>query len=83
VRASEHLDRVALYVDGRPVSRDRSAPYDLEWDTTQEHEGLHSLLVYARGDHGHRAVLRLPMIVANASTFPPALAGFGLTAPDG
>jgi N-acetyl-anhydromuramyl-L-alanine amidase AmpD len=83
VRASEHLDRVALYVDGRPVSRDRSAPYDLEWDTAQEHEGLHSLLVYARGDHGHRAVLRLPMIVANASTFPPALAGFGLTAPDG
>jgi len=27
--------------------------------------------------------VRLPMIVANAPTFPPVLAGFGLTAPDG
>ena len=83
VRAGEQLDRVALYVDGRPVSRDRSAPFRLQWDTTSEREGLHSLLVYARGDHGRRAVVRLPMIVANAPTFPPALAGFGLTAPDG
>jgi hypothetical protein len=65
------------------VSRDRSAPFRLQWDTTSEREGLHSLLVYARGDHGRRAVVRLPMIVANAPTFPPALAGFGLTAPDG
>jgi hypothetical protein len=29
--------------------------------------------VYARDRHGHRAVLDLPVVVANAPTFPSAL----------
>jgi N-acetyl-anhydromuramyl-L-alanine amidase AmpD len=74
VSASEPLERVSLSAGGRPVSRDGSAPYGLSWDTTQQSEGTHSLLVYATGEHGHRAALRVPVIVANAASFPPVLA---------
>jgi N-acetyl-anhydromuramyl-L-alanine amidase AmpD len=73
VHVDEQVERVALYADGKPVSRDASAPYTLYWGTLHEHEGSHTLLVYARGRHGRRAALRLPVIVANAPTFPAAL----------
>jgi hypothetical protein len=62
-----------LYADGTPVSRDGSAPYTLRWDTRAAAEGGHDLLVFARDRHGHRAVLDLPVVVANAPTFPSAL----------
>jgi N-acetyl-anhydromuramyl-L-alanine amidase AmpD len=74
VRADEPLQRVSLYADGRPVSRDSSVPYGLSWDTTQQREGAHTLVVYATGEHGRRATLRVPVIVANAPSFPPVLA---------
>jgi N-acetyl-anhydromuramyl-L-alanine amidase AmpD len=75
VRASESVERMALYADGKLVSRDGSRPYRLVWDTTQALEGSHSLVVYARGTHGrHRAALRLPVVVANNPEFPPTLA---------
>jgi hypothetical protein len=73
-RTSEPVERVTLYADGRPVSRDASAPYTLHWDTTTTTEGAHRLLVYARDAHGHRAALPLPVVVANAPTFPAGLA---------
>jgi hypothetical protein len=74
VRADEPLQRVSLSADGRPVSRDSSVPYGLSWDTTQQSEGAHTLVVYATGEHGRRATLRVPVIVANAPSFPPVLA---------
>jgi N-acetyl-anhydromuramyl-L-alanine amidase AmpD len=74
VSADEPLERVSLSADGRPVSRDSSAPYGLSLDTTQQSEGAHTLVVYATGKHGHRATLRVPVIVANAASFPPVLA---------
>lgn len=75
IRTSETVDRVALYADGKLVSRDDSKPYQLFWDTTRATEGGHSLVVYARGTHGrHRAALRLPVVVANNPQFPAALA---------
>lgn len=74
VRANGPVQRVALYVDGKPVSRDSSLPLVLHWDTTRFDEGTHRLLVYARGAHGHRAALQLPVIVANDPQFPIALA---------
>jgi hypothetical protein len=88
---SEHVDRVALYVDGKLVSRDGSAPYRLLWNTKLASEGEHTLLVYARGRR--RAALTVPVVVANASTFPDALSrnwvaphvgtsAFGVTDPD-
>jgi N-acetyl-anhydromuramyl-L-alanine amidase AmpD len=95
VGVSEQVDRVVLYADGKPVSRDATAPYTLYWDTLESTEGAHTLLVYARGAHGHRAALSLPVLVANNPTFPAALArnwvthrldpnaGFEQATPDG
>jgi hypothetical protein len=69
---NELVDRVTLYVDGKPVSRDASRPYSLRWDTTAAPEGEHTLLVYARGIR--RAALTIPVVVANAPEFPATLA---------
>ena len=49
-------------------------PYIVRWDTTTASEGGHSILVYARTKHGRRAAVRVPIVVANAPTFPPSLA---------
>jgi hypothetical protein len=68
---TELVDRVTLYVDGQPVSRDDSRPYRLLWNTTTASEGEHTLLVYARGTR--RAALRVPVVVANAPQFPSML----------
>jgi N-acetyl-anhydromuramyl-L-alanine amidase AmpD len=78
-RASGPLDRVVLYADGKPVSRDSTAPYSLVWDTTAQTEGRHDLVLYGRDRHGHRAALALPVVVANAPTFPDALSRNWLT----
>jgi len=81
---SEPVDRVTLYVDGKPVSRDASRPYRLLWNTTTASEGDHTLVVYARGIH--RAALTLPVVVANAPQFPATLRAvenaFGVVGPD-
>jgi N-acetyl-anhydromuramyl-L-alanine amidase AmpD len=60
-RTNELVDRVTLYVDGKPVSRDSSRPYRLHWDTKGAVEGAHTLLVYARGIR--RAALTVPVVV--------------------
>jgi N-acetyl-anhydromuramyl-L-alanine amidase AmpD len=73
VRVSEKVQRIALYVDGRAVSRDARAPYSLVWNTTTEAEGPHEVIVYARGRNGRRAAERLSLIVANAPNIPSSL----------
>jgi hypothetical protein len=73
VRPDEPVERLALYVDGRAVSRDGSAPYELRWDTTAEAEGRHDVVVYARGRWGRRAAVALPVVVANAPDVPVSL----------
>jgi hypothetical protein len=73
------VEGVALYVDGQAISRDRSAPFDLYWNTRADAEGPHRVLVYARGPHGHRAALAVPVIVANNPSFPAALVRNWLT----
>ncbi len=72
-RVNGGVARVVLYADGKAVSRDATFPYSLAWNTTLVGEGEHQLLVYARDSHGHRAALRLPVVVANDSIFPAAL----------
>jgi hypothetical protein len=74
VHIDERVERVALYVDGKPVSRDSSRPYALRWDTSSVGDGDHRLVVYARGEHGRRGALSVAVVVANSATFPPALA---------
>lgn len=82
---SELVDRVALYVDGKAVSRDSTRPYALRWDTTTASEGGHTLIVYARGVR--RAALAVPVVVANAPGFPQTLRAvensFGDVTPEG
>jgi hypothetical protein len=78
VGSNEPIAGVALYVNGSAVSRDRSKPFRLEWDSHSVTEGEHTLTVYARGEHGRRSALRIPVVVANASTFPAALTSTAL-----
>ena len=72
VAPSYPVQRVVLYVDGRPVSRDGSAPYRLHWDSTGASEGPHELVVYARTAGGRRAARVLPVVVVNRD-LPPTL----------
>ena len=67
------MRRVVLYVDGKPVSRDGSAPYRLHWDSTARPKGPHELLVYGRTAGGRRAAAQVPVVVANAGDLPPSL----------
>jgi hypothetical protein len=82
---NELVDRVTLYVDGKPVSRDASRPYRLLWNTTSASEGEHTLLVYARGRR--RATLTVLVVVANAPQFPASLraveSSFAVVGPEG
>jgi len=73
VHADEPVSRVALYADGRSVSRDATAPYQLRWDTQGEAEGSHDLVVYARGRGGRRAAVTMSVAVANAPDVPVSL----------
>ncbi len=72
VKPSYPVRRVVLYVDGKPVSRDGSAPYRLHWDSTTAAEGPHDLLVYGRTAGGRRAANEVPVVVANGD-LPPTL----------
>ena len=73
VRASERVHRVALYVDGRAVSRDSSPPYTLRWNSESVAEGPREVLVYARARSGRRAAQTVPVVVANADDLPRSL----------
>jgi Big-like domain-containing protein len=73
VRTGERTRRVVLWVDGRPVSRDDTAPFRLCWDTTAAAEGTHRLAVTARTAGGRRGSARLDVVVANADSLPVSL----------
>jgi N-acetyl-anhydromuramyl-L-alanine amidase AmpD len=73
VAPSYPVRRIVLYVDGKPVSRDGSAPYRLHWDSTTAAEGPHELLVYGRTAGGRRAAQVVPVVVANGDLLPPTL----------
>ena len=51
----------------------------VRWNTTTASEGAHTLIVYARTAHGRRSARVLPIVVANAATFPQALTRNWLT----
>jgi hypothetical protein len=72
-RPSERVERVALYVDGRPVSRDARPPYELRWRTELASEGPHVLTVYGRAANGRRAARTIPVVVANSPAVPHTL----------
>lgn len=72
VQPNARVAGVALYVDGRPVSRDRAWPYRLSWDTRVDAEGPHEVLLIARSPGGRRGVLRQTVVVANETDQLPA-----------
>lgn len=80
VTPSYPIERVVLYVDGKPISRDASAPYELHWDSTSYAEGPHEVIVYARTAGGRRSATVLPVVVANGEL--PQTLGVALGVPE-
>lgn len=56
---------IGLYVDGKIVSRDRSAPYTLWWSSRRVHDGRHWITLAAVATDGRVAKRRLPLVVLN------------------
>lgn len=56
---------LSLYVDGKVVSRDRSAPYTMRWNTKRVHDGAHLLTVAAVSVDGRVAERKLTVVVQN------------------
>jgi hypothetical protein len=56
---------IGLYVDGRIVSRDRSAPYAVHWNSRKVHDGRHWVTLAAVAADGRLAKRRLPLVVTN------------------
>jgi hypothetical protein len=56
---------VGLYVDGRVVSRDRSAPYTVRWNSRKARDGRHWITLAAVAADGRVAKRRLPLVVSN------------------
>jgi N-acetyl-anhydromuramyl-L-alanine amidase AmpD len=56
---------IGLYVDGREVSRDRSAPYTMYWNSRKVHDGRHWVTLAAVAADGRVAKRRLPLVVEN------------------
>ena len=60
-----HTTGIGLYVDGQIVSRDRSAPYTVRWNSRKVHDGRHWITLAAVAIDGRIAKRRLPLVVAN------------------
>jgi N-acetyl-anhydromuramyl-L-alanine amidase AmpD len=58
-------DGIGLYVDGKVVSRDRTAPYRLTWNTHKVGDGKHTLTVAAEAADGRVAKRKLVVLVTN------------------
>lgn len=56
---------IELYVDGRAVSRDRTAPYAVRWNSRKVHDGRHWVTLAAVAADGRVARRRLPLVVEN------------------
>ena len=56
---------LSLYVDGRVVSRDRTSPYRLAWNTHRVADGRHVVTVAAEAVDGRVKRRRFSLVVAN------------------
>jgi N-acetyl-anhydromuramyl-L-alanine amidase AmpD len=56
---------IGLYVDGKVISRDRSAPFTLRWNSKRVHDGRHRITLAAVARDGRVAKRTLPVVVAN------------------
>jgi N-acetyl-anhydromuramyl-L-alanine amidase AmpD len=65
--------RVLLYLDGRLIDHDTSAPYLFHWDTRRAKHGVHTLTVAGRARDGRIVRSRVQVTVANDVVQPPKL----------
>ncbi|MDQ1477932.1 MAG: chitinase, partial [Actinomycetota bacterium] len=62
--------RVLLYLDGREIDHDTSAPYLFKWDTRRAKDGLHVLTLAGRARDGRIVRSRIQVQVANGVLQP-------------
>jgi hypothetical protein len=62
---------IGLYVDGHVVSRDRSAPYTVHWNSRKARDGRHWITLAAVAADGRVAKRRLPLVVTNQVVTKP------------
>ena len=56
---------IGLYVDGKVISRDRTAPFTLRWNSRRVPDGRHRVTLAAVSLDGRVAKRRLPLVVSN------------------
>jgi N-acetyl-anhydromuramyl-L-alanine amidase AmpD len=66
--------RVLLYVDGRQIDHDTSAPYLFKWDTRRIADGLHVVTLAGRARDGRVVRSRVQVKVANGLVQPSIVA---------
>jgi N-acetyl-anhydromuramyl-L-alanine amidase AmpD len=66
--------RVLLYVDGKQIDHDTSAPYVFKWDTRRTTDGLHVVTLAGRARDGRIVRTRVQVNVSNGLTPPTVLA---------
>jgi chitinase len=59
---------IGLYIDGRAVSRDRTAPYTLRWNTRRVRDGAHALSLVAESVDRRVARRSLTVVVSNRAS---------------
>jgi hypothetical protein len=70
--------RVLLYLDGKQIDHDTSAPYLFHWDTRRTTNGLHMLTLAGRARDGRVVRSKVQVRVANNLVQPPAIASDSL-----
>jgi N-acetyl-anhydromuramyl-L-alanine amidase AmpD len=70
--------RVLLYLDGRLIDHDTSAPYVFKWDTRRTKDGLHKLTLAARARDGRIVRSPLQVAVANGALLPAKIVSSSL-----
>jgi hypothetical protein len=66
--AGSGIDRVEFYVDGSLIGTDDSAPFELEWDSSEVSDGAHTLMVRAFDGAGNDAEASITLTTDNPTT---------------
>jgi N-acetyl-anhydromuramyl-L-alanine amidase AmpD len=70
--------RVLLYLDGKLIDHDTSAPYAFKWDTRRTADGLHTLTLAGRARDGRVVRSRVQVRVANKTALPAKIVSSSL-----
>jgi N-acetyl-anhydromuramyl-L-alanine amidase AmpD len=70
--------RVLLYLDGREIDHDTSAPYLFKWDTRRAKDGMHVVTLAGRARDGRVVRSRVQVVVTNGTVQPAAIVSSSL-----